>query len=54
MQEFFYQSCTEIHRGGSMRGFFLMYPGTVAHPKGVPFEAVVPQFPLSVPDGYVF
>jgi F-box protein 3 len=53
-EEFIYQSCTPLaSSSGFVEGSFTFIPGSLASPKGGPFEAEVPRFSLQLPD-YVF
>lgn len=53
-REFVYQSCSpQPSTSGSMEGSFTFVPGSLADPKGDPFEVKVPRFTLQLPD-YVF
>ncbi|KAK9288152.1 hypothetical protein L1049_016600 [Liquidambar formosana] len=53
-KEFVYESCTPIESSrGSIEGAFTFVPGSLAHPKGGPFQVEVARFPLQLPD-YIF
>ncbi|KAL3506765.1 hypothetical protein ACH5RR_032147 [Cinchona calisaya] len=53
-EEFVYESCTFLSSlSGSIEGSFTFFPGSLADPKGSPFQVEVARFPLHLPE-YIF